>query len=208
MSEWKNWTGGYCPVPKGTVVKIEMRDGILALETAESLDWRHYGTSGDIIKYHVIEEAPRPELKVAPVQFGEGWAEHDGKEACPVNPCAKVHVVTRDGFDYRGRPASGFKWKHDGDSADVIKYRLVEDAPESTPEQPTSALNVQVAGDHYKKLKIQPIEYIHANNIPFAEGSAIKYLTRWRDKGGVKDLEKAKHFIEMLIELESKGNAS
>ena len=68
-----------------------------------------------------------------------------------------------------------------------------------------TALDKQVAGDHYKKLKIQPIEFIHANNIPFAEGSAIKYLTRWRDKGGIADLEKAKHFIELLIELEKKN---
>lgn len=69
----------------------------------------------------------------------------------------------------------------------------------------TDALSKQVAGDHYKKLKIQPIEFIHANGIPFAEGCAIKYLCRWRDKGGLADLEKAKHFIELLIELESKG---
>lgn len=62
----------------------------------------------------------------------------------------------------------------------------------------------QVAGSHYKDLKIQPIEYIHANGIPFAEGSVIKYVTRWRDKGGIKDLEKAKHFIELLIELETR----
>ena len=67
------------------------------------------------------------------------------------------------------------------------------------------ALATQVAGDHYKKLAIQPIEYIHANAIPFAEGNVIKYVTRWRDKGGIKDLEKAKHFIELLIELEGKG---
>lgn len=67
------------------------------------------------------------------------------------------------------------------------------------------ALKGQVGGDHYKKLKIQPVEYIHANNIGFAEGSAIKYLTRWRDKGGVEDLKKAKHFIELLIDLETKA---
>lgn len=72
------------------------------------------------------------------------------------------------------------------------------------PAPKASALNVQVAGDHYKKLVIQPIEYIHANGIGFAEGSAIKYLTRWRDKGGIADLEKAKHFIDLLIELEGK----
>jgi hypothetical protein len=61
-----------------------------------------------------------------------------------------------------------------------------------------------VAGSHYKDLKIQPVEYIHANNIPFIEGSIIKYATRWRDKGGIKDLEKIKHFVDLLIELESK----
>lgn len=68
-----------------------------------------------------------------------------------------------------------------------------------------SALNTQVSGDHYKSLKIQPIGFIHANGIPFAEGSVIKYVTRWRAKGGIADLEKAKHFIELLIELEKKA---
>ncbi|MHC8342488.1 MULTISPECIES: DUF3310 domain-containing protein [Pseudomonas] len=68
-----------------------------------------------------------------------------------------------------------------------------------------SALEKQVSGGHYKSLKIQPIEYIHANGIPFAEGSVIKYVTRWRDKGGLADLEKAKHFLELLIELEQKA---
>ena len=70
-----------------------------------------------------------------------------------------------------------------------------------TTENP---LAKQVSGDHYKNMAIQPIEFIHANGIPFAEGCAIKYLTRWRSKGGVADLEKAKHFIELLIELESR----
>ena len=67
-----------------------------------------------------------------------------------------------------------------------------------------SALKEQVGGTHYSKLKIQPVEYIHANGIPFIEGSIIKYATRWRDKGGVKDLEKIKHFVDLLMELEKK----
>lgn len=67
-----------------------------------------------------------------------------------------------------------------------------------------SALDTQVAGDHYKSMKIQPIEFIHANNLPFAEGSIIKYVSRWRNKNGIKDLEKARHFIDLLIELESR----
>lgn len=67
-----------------------------------------------------------------------------------------------------------------------------------------SALDVQVSGDHYKKMKIQPVEFIHANNIPYLEGNVIKYISRWRSKNGVADLEKAKHYIDLLIELEKK----
>ena len=65
-----------------------------------------------------------------------------------------------------------------------------------------SANAKQHGGDHYKNAAIQPWDYIDANNIPFLEGSAIKYLTRWRDKGGLEDLRKAIHFIEKRIELE------
>lgn len=65
-----------------------------------------------------------------------------------------------------------------------------------------NALDVQVGGDHYKKLKIQPIEYIHANQLPYCEANVIKYISRWRDKGGIKDLEKVKHYVDLLIELE------
>lgn len=68
-----------------------------------------------------------------------------------------------------------------------------------------SALDIQVGGAHYKGAAIQPIEYIHANNIPFAEGCVIKYVSRWRSKGGIADLEKAQHFIALLIELESRN---
>lgn len=72
-----------------------------------------------------------------------------------------------------------------------------------TPDN-NNPLNVQVGGSHYKDLPIQPIEFIHTNNIPFAEGNVIKYVSRWRTKNGIKDLEKAKHYIELLIELETK----
>ena len=78
-------------------------------------------------------------------------------------------------------------------------------AEEKRKHQFESALSVQVAGDHYKKLAIQPVEYIHANKLGFVEGSVIKYVTRWRDKGGIRDLEKAKHFLDLLIELEGKN---
>lgn len=66
-------------------------------------------------------------------------------------------------------------------------------------------LTKQVGGDHYKSKGIQPVEYCMANGIGFMEGSVIKYVTRWKDKGGVADLEKAKHFLEMLIDDQPQG---
>ena len=64
-------------------------------------------------------------------------------------------------------------------------------------------LTTQVAGSHYKDLKIQPIEYIHANGLGYMEGNVVKYVTRWRKKDGRKDLEKARHYIDLLLELEN-----
>ena len=60
-------------------------------------------------------------------------------------------------------------------------------------------LDVQVGGDHYKSMGIQVVEYCMANNIGFMEGAVIKYVSRWRTKGGLQDLKKAAHFLEMLI---------
>ena len=65
-----------------------------------------------------------------------------------------------------------------------------------------SALDVQMGGTHYKDLPIQPVEFITKNNIPFCEGNAIKYLCRHRSKNGKEDLLKAKHYIDLLIEME------
>jgi hypothetical protein len=65
-----------------------------------------------------------------------------------------------------------------------------------------SALDKQVSGNHYKDKAIQPVIYIHANNLGFCAGNVVKYVTRYKDKGGIADLEKAKHYIELLIQLE------
>lgn len=69
-------------------------------------------------------------------------------------------------------------------------------------KQTSNPLDIQVGGGHYKSLAIQPIEYIHANNLPFIEGTVVKYISRWREKNGLEDLNKIKHFIDLLIELE------
>lgn len=63
-----------------------------------------------------------------------------------------------------------------------------------------SALDTQVGGDHYKKLKIQPVEYITENNMGYLEGNVIKYVTRHESKNGKADILKAIHYLEMIIE--------
>ena len=70
------------------------------------------------------------------------------------------------------------------------------------PTHNTSALDTQVAGDHYKDLAIQPVVYIHANKMGFMEGCIVKYISRYKDKNGKQDLLKIKHFVDLLIELE------
>ena len=60
----------------------------------------------------------------------------------------------------------------------------------------------QVGGDHYTKLPIQPMEYSMKNNLDACQHTIIKYVTRFRDKNGIEDLEKAKHVIDMLIAYE------
>lgn len=66
----------------------------------------------------------------------------------------------------------------------------------------TKATDVQVGGDHYKSMAIQPMEYSMKNGLDACQHTAIKYISRFRDKGGIQDLEKAKHVIDMLIQFE------
>ena len=68
-----------------------------------------------------------------------------------------------------------------------------------------SALDTQIGGSHYKNMPIQPMQYSMANELDACQHTIIKYVTRFREKGGVQDLEKAKHVIDMLIEFEQNG---
>ena len=63
-----------------------------------------------------------------------------------------------------------------------------------------SAYKKQIGGKHYLKYKIQPSKFVVENKLLYPEGSVIKYVIRHQDKGGKQDLEKAKHFIDMIIE--------
>jgi hypothetical protein len=63
-----------------------------------------------------------------------------------------------------------------------------------------SAYKKQIGGNHYKKYKVQPSQFVTENKLLYPEGCVIKYVIRHQDKGGKQDLEKAKHMIDMIIE--------
>lgn len=65
------------------------------------------------------------------------------------------------------------------------------------------ARDLQVAGNHYLSMPIQPAEFIHRNRIGYIEGRVITYLSRWRKKNGIEDLKKARHMLDLLIQFET-----
>ena len=69
-----------------------------------------------------------------------------------------------------------------------------------------TAENKQVGGDHYAKLAIQPMRYSMLNGLDACQHTAIKYITRFRDKGGIADLDKAIHTLELLKQIEIEKN--
>lgn len=68
-----------------------------------------------------------------------------------------------------------------------------------------SALKTQIAGTHYKDKGIQPVELWAANNLDAFQGAIVKYIMRWKDKGGIEDLEKCKHILEIYMEFIKEG---
>ena len=72
----------------------------------------------------------------------------------------------------------------------------------SAPFPRRTATKTQIGGSHYKDFVIQPAEFIHKNGIGFLEGNVIKYVCRHQAKNGKEDLLKARHYIDLLLELE------
>lgn len=57
----------------------------------------------------------------------------------------------------------------------------------------------QIGGDHYNNKKIQPIDYILENNLPYCEGNVVKYVTRHKEKNGAEDIKKAIHYLRFIL---------
>ena len=79
---------------------------------------------------------------------------------------------------------------------------LIKDIIEQETHKMQNADAVQVGGDHYKSKAIQPWDYIISNDLGYLEGNVVKYVSRWKDKGGIQDLHKAQHYLQKLIEVQ------
>jgi hypothetical protein len=132
---------------------------------------------------------------------------HDRMAYCA--KCGSSHTVAYPGCDgFRGGYAGLPSLAAEAVTRDpLVIHEFGPGWRETPPAHKPSALDVQVAGGHYKGKKIQPVEYIHANGLNFLEGCIVKRITRWRDKPAenrFQDLEKIKHEVDLLIEMEKR----
>ena len=142
------------------------------------------------------------------------WIEWKGGER-PVGKNIAVDYRLRDGKVYKNDPAGHLYWPHDKETYDIVAYRLseqqsMEEAYDEThkeirdSEYDGGALGTQISGNHYLGFKIQPVEFVNANDMDFLQGSVIKYISRHKLKGKQKDVEKAIHFCKLILELQYK----
>jgi len=185
-----------------------------------AIDFKHDDNPGDIIAYrlHAPQQQKTPH-QVALEKFGIDW--HDNEGVKPVDDAVLVDVMFfNETKSYTAYPASIWCWRVERkSSSEIKKWRIHSDEKESQAElaanqlacddgpmaaEPVSKspLQTQIGGDHYTKLAIQPMQYSMKNGLDPLQHTIIKYVTRFRDKAGIEDLEKAKHCIDMLIEFE------
>ena len=185
-----------------------------------AINFNHYGRSVDIIAYrlHVPQEQKTPQ-QLALEKFGTDWHENDGVQ--PVDDKVLIDAIVHGGALMRKYTWSALglfkikKWRVHSDEKEsqaTEKEKKLEWLSQPMPlfgeEIPChfvdakSPLETQIGGDHYTKLAIQPMRYSMENGLDPLQHTIIKYVTRFRDKAGIEDLEKAKHCIDMLIEFE------
>ena len=151
-------------------------------------------------------------------KFGTDWHDNDGKtpplpEGLTIdiefkNGTIRTDIAKNDSdFDipyYADEEFTIKRWRiHSATNATTPPAQQELHIEEAKPiQQEVKATDTQVGGDHYTKLAIQPMRYSMENGLDPLQHTIIKYVTRFRDKAGIEDLEKAKHCIDMLIEFE------
>ena len=226
---WIQWNGGEMPVDKGTLIDVKYRDGSMTGEVFYTCDnefrysrnWCRLYSETDIIAYrlHVPQEQKTPQ-QLAIEKFGTDWHDNDGEQPFS-DTQIKIDLEFKNGAIRENVDvySSSFIIPFDTPEFTVTKWRIHSDQaallrepmPPCSQEIPCrfvdekSPLSTQIGGDHYTKLAIQPMQYSMENGLDALQHTVIKYVTRFRDKNGIEDLEKAKHCIDMLIEFEKES---
>ena len=153
----------------------------------------------------------------------EEWREATEEE---VIKAFKKYLIKRYGADWetmkiKGQYADAYSSKNDG--LWEVKFSKYDDGwgvynkngllyyngiwAERLEEEANinKASETQIGGSHYSNMVIQPTEFIHKNGLSFIQGNIIKYVCRYKDKNGIEDLQKAKHYIDLLIEFEEEN---
>ena len=142
------------------------------------------------------------------------WIEWHGGEQ-PVPDGTKVEVLLRDG-DKGVEKAREWLWEHDYGEGDIVKYRVVSAStppsiPDSSKSVPDSRIEdmkrevkevlakyrtpVQIAGTHYTSMTVEPIDIAYLNDLSAMQLKVLKYVLRYKNKGGVEDLKKARDML-------------
>ena len=100
----------------------------------------------------------------------------------------------------------GYTWWDKSWEEPMYPWKIIEKKGDTKRDKKvittTNPLDTQQGGSHYKRYKIQPVEFCQKNNLPYCESNVIKYVVRHRDKNGLEDLKKAKHYLELIAQLE------
>jgi len=125
--------------------------------------------------------------------------------------CDVIESIVEDNNGFTYKLASGVELCNPSHLY-IDKAKLIEDFMDANNIIPSvvvteegegakiSVFDEQVGGDHYQKLKIQPMEYILQNDLGFVEGCVVKYVSRYKFKNGIEDLKKARQNLDFLIE--------
>ena len=156
------------------------------------------------------DEVKTPQ-QLALEKFGTDW--HDNEGVQPELDGVLIDIRLSETGVYSKEYASTWAWDlsesnfieewrvHSDEKELQVEFAL-DDGPMASEPVRKSPLSTQIGGDHYTKLAIQPMRYSMENGLDALQHTVIKYVTRFRDKNGIEDLEKAKHCIDMLIEFE------
>ena len=229
---WIQWNGGEMPVEEGTLIDVKYRNGEVNLHVSAGFPlvdngsiagkyacgWHPSESSYSITAYRIhVRQQQKTTQQLALEKFGTGWHENDG--SCPVCDDVIIEVMHENGVksDQQDK-ASEWLWGQLTGGWTISKWRIHSETNATTPPaqqeahteetkpiQQVSVTDKQIGGDHYTKLAIQPMRYSMKNGLDALQHTVIKYVTRFRDKAGIEDLEKAKHCIDMLIEYEKES---